>query len=944
MPSKLQKELIQDILNGDYKKVSQSNLTRIMKYVVSDEGVADRKELMDGIVKAQKYLKPKLDDVERFLRTKFKANSDDRNKFNKIMELAESQVPKKAKEQVEEKPKAEEKPRMMAMAKPKKNLGQTDNRLTIENLQREIDEEKRKEDKMIRDLELDLEEAKHDDDETISRLEKELMEMKKKNNDTAFNMRGRKPPPRPADKPKKSSVPEVAGQGSWGSEIILDKPIVNEPKRKKQTGVDWYGNIVTGTDLDTMEIGRWESKTAAQKAKLRAKQLKNAWKKKFSKEEVEGQEIYLGGDDENVILRGNDDVAPSKESQAPKRKPQTDVPQVRKGDDDDVPEGQYSSKGKKEIWSDGVFMGYEGDIEQLIPDPKGSKTKTRGGETKTRGGETKTKPTKGGETKTQMDEMGVIEKIVGEKPQTMKEWMKKQYGDAKEELMPTEQDIKRYKQYIANYKDKFHKRVQDIKEGKTHYPGIPESERSRKVIEDRDWFGKELAELFGVDTDMTYEEALEGVRTGFEEFMDNTIGEVPIIGTIVEEGLLKLFDWTVEAQFAQDKKQGELDENEFQEIEGWVEDPKTGKLVPSGEVENVTHVNDPDYLPNFKPNYVFDNQYHRQALISSKNFINKVLESGELDYYDEEAYKKLKSVFSDVLADKKDYSYDTITKLQEQMIRILPMDVRTEMKGDIDQFIKNVKYSYDKTSDWRGKLDIGGGLIERLQTAIDGGKVYDPQQTETMEEDPDDTDPYPDTEEEEEDEGDDDEIKEKKIEPSGNKVSDNTTGKGDPRYRWRGRWGNTDDLFFRDEEDVAKRNLVIEVQNLKEQIDNNNELVKRLQMSYDMRFKKTYPMPNPQAPPPTTISQEWRKMTQPIMIPQYPPAQRPFEMNSRDEASFGQYQGWTNAYPDFINTRETMSNPLVNPSNADTVTHGIQQELSRQNTNWVMNERWAGRN
>ena len=898
MPSKLQKELIQDILNGDYKKVSQSNLTRIMKYAVTKEGVEDRKELMDGIVKAQKFLKPKLDDAVRFLRTKFRANSDERNKFNKIIENAESQVPKEV-------PK-EEKPRMMAMAK-KTNLNQTDNRMKLS-----VDDE-----------------SKHDDEESeIQKLRKELDEMK-------FNMRGRKPPPKPAS-PKKS-MPEVAGQGSWGSEIV------EEPKSKPQTGIDDYGNIIKGDDLSTYERARWESKTMTQKAKARAKQVKDSWKKKFSKEEIEAQEIYLGGGDENVILRGNDNERPSK------RKPNTDAPQVRRGGDDDVPEGQYSSKGKKEIWSDGVFMGYEGDVEQLIPDAKGGKTKTKpaGTTTDTKTKPSKTKPagtkTKGGGSKTQMDEMGAIEKIVGEKPQTMKQWMKKQYGDAKEELMPTEQDIKRYRQYIANYKDKFHQRIQDIKEGKTHYPGIPESQRSQKIWEDRDWFGKELAEAFGMDMDMTFEEGIEGVRTGFEEFMDNTIGEVPIIGNIVEEGLLKLFDWTVEAQYDQYKRQGELEEGEFQSYEAWVEDPKTGKMVPSGEVKDVTHTNDPDYLPSFKPNYVFDNHYHRQALISSKNFINKIMDSGELDYYDEEAYKKLKNIFSDVLADKKDYSYDTITKLQEQMIRILPMDIRQEMRPEIDQYINNVKRSYDLENDWRGKLDIGESLIERLKTAIDGGKVYDPQQTETMEEDPDEgDDPYPDTEEE--DEEDPDEIKEKKIEPKGGKVSDNTFGEGDPKYRWRGTFGNTDDLFFRAEEDVAKRNLVIEVQNLKEQIDNNNELVKRLQLSYDMRFGKTYPMPNPQAPPPTNISQQWRQTTQPIMIPQYPPARRPFAQNSRDEFAFGQYQGWTNAYPDFINTRETMANPLVNPSNADIVTHGIAQELSNQGANWVMNERWAGRN
>jgi len=533
--------------------------------------------------------------------------------------------------------------------------------------------------------------------------------------------------------------------------------------------------------------------------------------------------------------------------------------------------------------------------------------------------------------------METIESIVGEKPQSMKEWMGNQYKEAKEELMPTEADIKRYQKYIQGYKDKFHQRVQDIKEGKTEWKDMPEYIRDAKLRDDNDPITNKLMDMFGLDDDMTYEEGLAGVKSGIEEVLDNTIGDVPIIGDIIEKGLLDVFDWAVTAQAKAQADQGKLDMDEFQEITYEDDD---GQMI----TDDVTHKNDPDYLPNFQKNYVFDSNFHKQSLLASRNLLKKILKGGELDYYDTESYEKLKNVFQDVIDNKKDYSYDTITKLQRQMITMMPQDIRDEYSEDLQKFLSSVETSYKRKNDWRGVINFGDDLVDELRTALDSPPDDpDPTKTKTDTIDPDDDDDDDDDEGDEEEE-DDDEVKESKIEPKAKPSSGGQNVEGEPRYRWRGEFGNTDEVFFRDESEIAKRNLVIEMMNLKETIENNNELMKRQQITYDLRYGKTYPMPRPEPIQNTQPSQQWRQMTQPIMIPQYVPTMRPFNQNARDESSFGQYQGWTTAYPDLINTRETMANPLINPSNADIVTHGIAQELSRGKVDWITNERWAGGN
>ena len=65
-------------------------------------------------------------------------------------------------------------------------------------------------------------------------------------------------------------------------------------------------------------------------------------------------------------------------------------------------------------------------------------------------------------------------------------------------------------------------------------------------------------------------------------------------------------------------------------------------------------------------------------------------------------------------------------------------------------------------------------------------------------------------EEEDEDvDPDDVDIKEKKIDPKKQKPQ------AEPKYRYRGKWGDTDTLFKREDEEIEKRNLILEIGHLR---------------------------------------------------------------------------------------------------------------------------------
>ena len=157
-----------------------------------------------------------------------------------------------------------------------------------------------------------------------------------------------------------------------------------------------------------------------------------------------------------------------------------------------------------------------------------------------------------------------------------------------------------------------------------------------------------------------------------------------------------------------------------------------------------------------------------------------------------------------------------------------------------------------------------------------------------------------------EDDVDDVDINEKQIRPK-----PRATGQ-EPKYRYRGKWGDSDAIFARQADDIAKRNLIIEVQRLRENIDTTNVLI-QAQLEYgQMRFGKTFPMPV--APEtqihkiPKAFAREHEAIFQPVIIDN---PQRPFYRNAREEDSVGQYQGWHNRVPETTARKELLTNSLI---------------------------------
>ena len=192
----------------------------------------------------------------------------------------------------------------------------------------------------------------------------------------------------------------------------------------------------------------------------------------------------------------------------------------------------------------------------------------------------------------------------------------------------------------------------------------------------------------------------------------------------------------------------------------------------------------------------------------------------------------------------------------------------------------------------------------------------DPDKPDKPEEDPD-----PDPEEEG--------VKEVPLDTSSSKQD----GKDDwPKLRPRMKWGNTDEMFMREKKEVQQANLISEAMGMEEAGWGNkadNPLYKRNLIQDQMRYDKCFAMPSPQAPDPLQLPSKFIQMTQPVMISQYAPIGRSFEVG-RDPYQFGQYQSFNPAYqqtvyPSVEQRVQTGEYPYI----ADVRTGGLEQEVGK---------------
>ena len=295
----------------------------------------------------------------------------------------------------------------------------------------------------------------------------------------------------------------------------------------------------------------------------------------------------------------------------------------------------------------------------------------------------------------------------------------------------------------------------------------------------------------------------------------------------------------------------------------------------------------------------------------TKNLLQKAIESGKMDRDVAESLYDSWDIFNKVQSGDAELSYAQMEKLQQQLINTIPKDILRENSDLVNDYIDN--NSEFIGAGWEGDSDLGN--FDWLQDSLDSG-----QGGETDGFDPETGLPA-----------------EKKIAPRPQRRG------AEPRYRYKAKWGNDDETFIRGAEEIEKRNLIIEVQRLREEIDTTNRLVQSQIMTEKMRFNNTFDLPLPQRPTVQPLPNSFKKEHRAIFsagIIQNP--MRPFRQNTRNESDFGQYQKWESTVPTTTARKELLTNPLIYPSIADMVTHGEPQFVDTPNQfNYIENMRFT---
>ena len=296
----------------------------------------------------------------------------------------------------------------------------------------------------------------------------------------------------------------------------------------------------------------------------------------------------------------------------------------------------------------------------------------------------------------------------------------------------------------------------------------------------------------------------------------------------------------------------------------------------------------------------------------TKDLLQKAIASGQMDREVAENIYDSWDIFSQIESGDAQISYAQMEQLQQKLINTIPKDILRENSDLVNQYIDdNSQYLIPA---WEGDSDLGS--LDWLKESLDEG-----QGGETDGFDPETGKP-----------------KEKKIAPKPQRAG------AEPRYRYRGKWGGDEETFKRTAEEIEKRNLVIEVQRLREDLNTTNRLIQAQLMTEENRFSNTFSLPSPQPPTiqplPNTFKKQHRAIFQPAII-QNP--MRPFERNTRDSQYFGQYQNWEPTEMPTTARQNLLTNSLVYPSNADMATHGEQHEVAPASQfNYIQNLRFTG--
>ena len=311
-------------------------------------------------------------------------------------------------------------------------------------------------------------------------------------------------------------------------------------------------------------------------------------------------------------------------------------------------------------------------------------------------------------------------------------------------------------------------------------------------------------------------------------------------------------------------------------------------------------------------NYNTSKAYVDNSKDLTEKLIKEAISSGHLTRDDAAALYDAWSLYGEVASGDEKMTYRQMEELQQQLYKAIPKEILEKNRDAITDYMTN-NIDYIKEN-WNGDSDLGN--FDWLND------ILDPEQEDKKDDDtPEDEDP--------------DKPGEKKITPQ-KKAQE-------VKYRYRGKWGNTDELFERKAEEIEQRNLILEVQKLREDLDTTNQLVRNQIITEKRRFDNTFEMPQPELyrsrALPAAFKKEHRAIFQPTQInPLRDPRRNMFENPTN---AYGQYQEWTDRVPESSAHSYLLKNPLIYPSNADIATGGEKPIISpAKDFNYIRNQRF----
>ena len=587
--------------------------------------------------------------------------------------------------------------------------------------------------------------------------------------------------------------------------------------------------------------------------------------------------------------------------------------------------------------------------------------------------------------------------IKNKQPATIQEFMKRNNRSG----VPKKEDYEAYDKYMDNAKDgiddlksQWQKIQDDI--ARNRQKSEQSGEAGQPITDKDDPFGilRSLGYKYTTDIDDQSVGVLSGsfMRAGGDIismipiFGESELGQVirkgfDIIGDITEG----VSDWAVHKYRENQYEHGKISLDEIRAHGTWEEDRAKFYADPKnkgvgyfgvgmgdrGDMYYQPKWKTTDYLPTKVDAYGYPNLnggLQDQYLKPLERYSN-LLNSEDVDFLDSVSPEQ-KQFLEQLRA--------TIVKIKHNDLNITHVQYRELLRAMINEFtpeqkanylnkvnedvMKDVQTVYESGADGNigtvqgGSVPFGQKFIQDVQDVI---TPKDPQ-TEGGETDAG-------TKEQEEDEGDEpEEPRYKPDEPDEPKDEDKeppeeeppkpeapevkeqsffTDFGQEPKYRPRGQWGGTDELFQITNSEKQKRNLIIESSTLNEGIDRTNPFFKRQQIEYDMRYRNTFPMVNGGEPFIPKVSEKYNQANRSVWISQRVPTFRPMEDSMRDAYSFGQYQNWNPKY-DYTTTRGVvMTNTSEFPSVADSLTQG-EDMIVKPMTSYeqmIMNQRWMGR-